>query len=173
MIRIVKGSILDSLDQYLAQIVNCYTWSSAGLAAALFRKFPWADIYSSRRHRGDDSALFGSISIRENPERRPPSIINIFGQLGPGRPSPGRDCAAERLQAFSRALKEIAVLPGLQSIGFPCGIGCGLAGGNWDQCLGLLEDFAEEVTEQGVSVTLYCVNKRPHRHPIAQLDTRQ
>jgi O-acetyl-ADP-ribose deacetylase (regulator of RNase III) len=155
MLKIVNGSLLDSDYQYIAHQCNCHSQRGAGLASAIFKAFPWADVYSSRSERGNDSSLFGSITIHGDPKRDQRVVINIYGQLKPGKPSPGRDSAASRLQAFRKALDKIAELPELESIGFPYGIGCGLAGGDWNEYEKLLEDFAERVSGSGVSVILY------------------
>ena len=154
-LKIVDGSLLDSDCQYIAHQCNCYSRSGAGLASAVFKAFPWADVYSNRSERGNYAALFGSITVHGDPKRNQRYVINIYGQLRPGKPSPGWDSAASRLEAFGKALDQIARLPELKSIGFPYGIGCGLAGGDWNKYERLLEGFAERVGERGVSVTLY------------------
>jgi hypothetical protein len=64
------------------------------------------------------------------------------------------------LQKFvATYLDQLALLRDLRSIAFPYGIGCGLAGGNWKDYSKLLEAFAEKVTGNGVSVTLYRLSK--------------
>ena len=155
MLKIVDGSLLDSDCQYLAHQCNCYSRRGAGLASAIFKAFPWADVYSSRFERGDDASLFGSITVHGDPGRNRRCVINIYGQLKPGKPSSGRDSAASRIEAFGKALDQIAKFPELESIGFPYGIGCGLAGGDWNEYEKLLEDFAKRVGGGGVSVILY------------------
>lgn len=159
MLEIVTGSLLESECQYIAHQCNCYSTRSAGLATAVFKAFPWADVYSDRRHRGNDAALFGSITIHGNSQLNQRQIINIYGQLYPGKPSPGRDSVAARLAAFRNGLARIAQIPELTSIGFPYGIGCGLAGGGWNEYQELLERFAEQVSVNGVSVILYRLNQ--------------
>jgi len=159
MLKIINGSLLDSDCQYIAHQCNCYSRRGAGLANAIFKAFPWADVYSSRSERGNDASLFGSITVHGDPKRNQRYVINIYGQLKPGKQSPGLDSAASRLQAISKALEQIAELPGLESIGFPYGIGCGLAGGDWNEYEKLLEDFAERVDERGVSIILYRLNQ--------------
>lgn len=52
MLEIVTGSLLESECQYIAHQCNCYSTRSAGLATAVFKAFPWADVYSDRRQRG-------------------------------------------------------------------------------------------------------------------------
>jgi O-acetyl-ADP-ribose deacetylase (regulator of RNase III) len=155
MLKIINGSLLDSDCQYIAHQCNCYSRRGAGLASAIFKVFPWADVYSSRSERGNDASLFGSITAHGDPKRGQRYVINIYGQLKPGKPSPGRDSAASRLEAFSKALDQIAEFPGLKAIGFPYGIGCGLAGGDWNEYERLMKDFAKRVRERGVSVILY------------------
>ena len=155
MLKIINGNLLDSDCQYIAHQCNCYSKRGAGLASAIFKAFPWADVYSNRSERGNDAALFGSISVHGDPKQGQRYVINIYGQLKPGKPSPGRDSAASRLGAFSKALDQIAALPELKSIGFPYGIGYGLAGGDWNEYERLLEKFAKRVGERGVYVILY------------------
>jgi O-acetyl-ADP-ribose deacetylase (regulator of RNase III) len=155
MLKIVNDSLLDSDCLYIAHQCNCYSRRGAGLASAVFKAFPWANVYSSRSERGNDASLFGSITVHGDPKRGQRYVINIYGQLNPGKPSPGHDSAASRLEAFDKALDQIAELPELESIRFPYGIGCGLAGGDWNKYERLLEDFAERVGERGVSVILY------------------
>jgi O-acetyl-ADP-ribose deacetylase (regulator of RNase III) len=155
MLKIINGNLLNSDCQYIAHQCNCYSHHGAGLARAIFKAFPWADVYSSRSERGNDASHFGSITVHGDPKRNQRYVINMYGQLKPGKPSRGRDSAASRLEAFGKGLDQIAELPELRSIGFPYGIGCGLAGGDWDEYERLLEDFAERVGERGVSVILY------------------
>ena len=79
-------------------------------------------------------------------------VVNLFGQLYPGRASAG-DTAGLRLQWFEaglRALEQHA--PALGSLGFPHRIGCGLAGGRWPDYARALESFAARV--QPVRVVL-------------------
>ena len=155
MLKIVNGDLLDSDCQYITHQCNCYSRRGAGLASAIFKAFPWADVYSNRSECGVDASLFGSITVHGDPKRNQRYVINIYGQLKPGKPSRGRDSATSRLEAFGKAIDQIAELPELKSIGFPYGIGCGLAGGDWNKYGRLLEDFAERVGERGVSVILY------------------
>jgi len=159
MLEIVTGSLLESKCQYIAHQCNCCSTRSAGLATTVFKAFPWADVYSDRRQRGNDAALFGSITIHGNPQLNQRQIINIYGQLHPGKPSPGRDSVTARLAAFRNALARIAQIPELTSIGFPYGIGCGLAGGDWNEYQRLLERFAEQVSVNDVAVILYRLNQ--------------
>ena len=155
MLRIIKGSILDSECSHIAHQANCVSIRAAGLARAIFEAFPWANVYSSRRARGDDASLLGSITIQGDAGKAERQVINIYGQINPGGPTRGSDSAHSRLEAFSKALNQIAMLPELKSIGFPYGIGCGLARGDWNGYEPLLEGFAEHLAARDVPVILY------------------
>ena len=46
------------------------------------------------------------------------------------------------------------MLPELESVAFPYGIGCGLAGGNWEEYQAMLEEFANMVYPARVTLVL-------------------
>jgi O-acetyl-ADP-ribose deacetylase (regulator of RNase III) len=148
-LTVVRGDLLMAREQFLVHQCNCVSCRAAGLAAALFARFPEADVYAVRR-AGHDLARFGHITVHGR-------VINLYGQIAPGRAaSPdggGQDTSPRRLSAFKSGLLEIAALPGLRSVAFPFGIGCGLAGGNWPDYFAALRDFAARVPE--VRVALY------------------
>jgi hypothetical protein len=52
-------------------------------------------------------------------------------------------------------LLRIAKIPNLTSIAFPWMVGCGLAGGDWKNYLGELNNFTQFVGSKGVKVSLY------------------
>jgi hypothetical protein len=116
MLKIINGNLLDSDCQYIAHQCNCHSLRGAGLASAIFKAFPWADVYSNRSDRGNDAALFGSITVHGDLKRNLRYVINIYGQLKPGKPSRGRESAASRLEAFGKAIDQIAELPELKSM---------------------------------------------------------
>jgi hypothetical protein len=55
--------------------------------------------------------------------------------------------------AFELILRKLHHVYGNKRIGFPY-IGCGLAGGNKDIIISMIEDFAEKISLTGGSVTL-------------------
>jgi O-acetyl-ADP-ribose deacetylase (regulator of RNase III) len=153
MINTVIGNLLDAPEQYIAHQCNAMSKGAAGLARALFNRFSYADTYSKRivpNQPGTIQVLGNGTSER--------LIINMYAQYYPGNPVPGNwDDKIARERYFKDCLDAIAKLPDLKSIAFPFGIGCGLAGGNWENYSKMLEDFAAIIPD--VKVVLYRLEK--------------
>lgn len=158
--KTVTGNILDAEDDLICHQCNCVTTDAAGLAAAIFEKFPYADVYSSREKtdgsknennwllRTDDRSVPGTIEVRGDGimERR---VVAMYAQFFPGRPKPSTppvmtisDSEEKRLQFFQSCLDAIAKVPDVKSIAFPWQIGCGLARGDWEKYSALLHEFS-------------------------------
>ena len=120
-----KENILLSDYQYIAHQCNCVSNHSAGLAKSIFQKFPYSDIYKFREKR--DSP--GNIIISGNGiDQR--YIINMLAQYYPGEPK--YESYEQRLSWFDSCIDKILKIPDLKQIAFPYKIGCGLAGGKWE-----------------------------------------
>jgi O-acetyl-ADP-ribose deacetylase (regulator of RNase III) len=149
-VRIVEGNLLDATEQYVCHQCNCVTPTSRGLSAALYGRFPYADVYS--RRQGARSKP-GTIEVcGDGASNR--FVVNMFAQWKGGKPG-GRDTAEQRLQNFRQCLSKIAQIRGLTSVAFPYNIGCGLAGGNWADYSAEIEAFAERTH---VDVVLYRIS---------------
>ena len=141
MFQIIEGDLFDSTETYLCHQTNCVTKRAAHLAAAVFDKYPYADIYSPRK--GMDKP--GTIVIKgDNVTQR--YVINMLGQFYPGFPNypTGKlDGHASRLKYFCACLKEMTNLKG--SFAFPYTMGCGAAGGDWERYLAGLKWFESQI----------------------------
>jgi O-acetyl-ADP-ribose deacetylase (regulator of RNase III) len=146
MLEIVEGNLLEATEQYIAHNCNCVTNSAAGLAKHIFTKYPYADVYRTR----ESVSQPGTIQVSGNGiENR--YVINMFTQYYPGiskEQDSNLDGRVAREKYFHQCLLKVSQLPGLKSIAFPFGIGCGLAGGNWDYYLGTLNNFANFVSKK-------------------------
>jgi len=147
MLRVIEGSLFDSDAKYICHQCNCVTRRAAHLAADVFLRCPWADIYSPRpsgRREPPVGERLGDIVIRgDGVEQR--FVIGMLGQFYPGRPrfpDSRKDGYEARKVAFAKCLVKIARLPQLGSVAFPWGVGCGAAGGDWVQYLAILKRFA-------------------------------
>jgi len=137
------GDVLTANEEYICHQANCVTKGVAGLAKLIFRRFPTADTYSGRQ--SPDTP--GTIQVRGR-------IINMMAQYYPNlaRKEGEFDSVSLRLKWFSECLTLIASLKP-NSLAFPYGIGCGLAGGNWN----LYQDMLINFTRQNptIQVCLY------------------
>mmetsp|Transcript_22991 Transcript_22991/g.42305 ORF Transcript_22991/g.42305 Transcript_22991/m.42305 type:complete len:999 (-) Transcript_22991:7-3003(-) len=157
-VLVKAGDILGAEEEFIAHQCNCVSSTSAqGVAEAIFRAFPNADVYKQRAGRGRSHDIPGSVSVHGR-------VVNLYSQLLPGRPAddappggwPGTgryvspadaasDTRSERLRWFIACLAALPrSLPSDRavSIAFPAKIGCGLAGGHWQKYLQTLRRFA-------------------------------
>lgn len=149
-ITIINGSILDSEVKYICHQCNCVTTNSKGLASKIFGKWPCANTYSNRLISGVPSVP-GSIDIikvKNHESNLEQFIINMYGQYYPGTskyPNNQKDGIKSREQYFRHCLIELSKLHNLESVAFPYGIGCSLAGGHWPTYLSMIKEFANNV----------------------------
>ena len=155
-IKIFEGmDLLNATTKYIAHQCNCTTTNNAsGIAKSIFDKYPYSEIYTKRTQEDKPGTIqiFGD----GTPDKR--FIINMFGQVNPGKPSTPKspsDGYNIRELYFIRCLKEILKIKDLESIGFPYGIGCGLAGGDWKIYYALLEMFAKKTEAEVILYKLY------------------
>lgn len=157
-VTFVEGDLLKSDAQFIVHQCNCVSHRAAHLAQAVFKRFPYADIYSPREaYDNEDLPLTGEepgrIVIKGNgtSERY---VINLLGQHFPGMkfPDSTKDGHKAREGFFKQGLNRIAQIPGLKSIAFPWCIGCGAAGGDWDKYLSMIMDFAADLEDVEVII---------------------
>ena len=146
--KIIEGDLLSCEETYLCHQCNCVTNRSAHLAKSVFSSFPYADIYSPRTEPDKP----GTIILRGdgNSQRY---VIGMFGQYYPGRckyPDGKKDGYPARQGYFQSCLSQMEKLTG--SFAFPWRIGCGAAGGYWDDYLFDLREFEAEIEGD---VTIY------------------
>ena len=147
-IKIVDGNLLDATETYLCHQCNCMSQRSAHLAASVFARFPYANVYAGR----EVPDFPGSITVcGDGKDER--FVVCMFGQLYPGckYPDGWKDGRAKRVQFFIDCLIELADLEG--TFAMPWKIGCGAAGGDWENdYLPILEEWAEDNNKE---LTLY------------------
>lgn len=146
-VKVVEGNLLDATEKYLCHQCNCVSTRAAHLAQAVFRKFPYADVYVGR----DYHDIPGSIEVRGDGEKER-FVVALFGQVYPGckYPNNPNDGKAQRERFFWLCLRELATLDG--PFAMPWRIGCGAAGGDWTVYLSMIEKASEDF---GMDITLY------------------
>ena len=145
MITHKKGDLLKAKEKIIGHQVNCFG-VSAGLAAAIFRKWPTAEKdYQQLIKRVPPKALLGMAQFTgEQRDRNRHVICNLFGQYEPG---PAYN--PQRLEQALEMLGNTARIMGW-SVALPHGLSCGIAGGDWETVLKIIEK-----TMQGVDCVIY------------------
>ena len=156
MFSVVEGNLFDSQETYLCHQTNCVTNRSAHLAADVFSRYLYADIYTNRKTPDEP----GSIIVRGNSEDKR-LVINMLGQYYPGSPRYPNglyDGHQVRLRYFWECLKAMSGLYG--DFAFPWMMGCGAGGGDWNRYLAGLKWFEQQIEGNVV------VYKLPENSPL-------
>lgn len=147
--KVVKGDLLamgkNNEFDIIVQGCNCFCVMGSGIAAQIAQQFPDAKIADDETVRGDPGKL-GSYTVGMHGRL---VILNAYTQYGTSKN--GEDVF--EYTAFERVLDKIQHRFGKWRIGLPL-IGMGLAGGDPERILPMIEQFAERVEKQGGSVTL-------------------
>lgn len=134
MIEERNGDVLESGADVICHQVNCMGVMGAGLARQIRER--WPHVYSTYQakcrsvrqgHGGlGDIQVVGCGSC---------SIANLFSQYGFGSGRCHTDYKA--LEKCLQSIREVAESMGYR-VALPYGIGCGLAGGDWDVVSGII-----------------------------------
>ena len=145
MITHKKGNLLSAKEKVIAHQVNCHG-AVAGLAAAIFRKWPTAERdYLQLIERFPPKALLGMSQLTgEQKDKDRHIICNLFGQF-----HPGADYNPKKLEQALEMLGNAARIMNW-SVALPYGLSCGIAGGDWETVLKIIER-----TMDGVDCVIY------------------
>lgn len=145
----VDGDILDYINShYICHQCNCKTiGNGAGLARTIFKKYPDANTYNNSHKR-----KLGHVDIIK-------PIINMYAQNDKGKPSKSKDDNYEMrkfyfkecLEDINEQLKDENVI----SLAFPKNIGCGLAGGKWNDYEEMLKHFEKKYEKINILIVDY------------------
>lgn len=146
MIKIVEGNILDATEDIIGHQVNCQGVMGAGLAKQIRNKYPNVyEGYKSKCNNNDKENILGDCQIIVAEDGK--FIANLFGQY-----SYGTGITQTNYQALLAALLSLKGNAQYHdhSVALPYGIGCGLAGGDWN----IVHSMIQEVFKD-FEVTLY------------------
>lgn len=148
--KIVKGDLLqmgkDGTFDIILHGCNCYNTMGAGIAAQISQQFPDAKLADDETVRGDPGKL-GTYTIGMHGRL---VILNCYTQFGMSR---GDIEDVFEYNAFERVLSKIVQRFGTWNIGLPL-IGMGLAGGDKNRIMPIIEAFALAMERKGGSATL-------------------
>lgn len=171
----LDGDLLDFDADMIVQQTNCITCRAAGLANFIRNKFAYADAYGKRRQHTssvcvkEDQDVPGTVRVLSPADdEEGPHVACLFAQYRPGKCdledpkyripecSSYDDTPELRIEWFQSSLKTLIKWldenPECQRIAFPHEIGCGLAGGIWDDYLPLIKKFAKSIPTRQVFV---------------------
>jgi len=138
-VHVVEGNLLNAPVDVIGHQVNCKGVMGAGIALQLRRKYSGLfDHY--KEYLATTPRPLGTVSLYHEPGK--PLVANIYGQDGYGRDKRYTD-----YDALESALWELAYIANIHgmTVGLPYGIGCGLAGGDWNIVLPMIEDIFQNV----------------------------
>lgn len=155
MIKIVKGNILDATEDIIVQQVNCKGVMGAGLAKAILKRYPnvkseYQSFRNFNLNKGlTDKDLLGLVNFVRVTDGK--VIANVFGQIEIKKNHFDKTVYT-KTEALARGLKEVKELSKQlnKSVAVPCGIGCGLAGGDWNMVSELIDSIFSDY-----KVTIY------------------
>lgn len=167
----VVADLLDNnlkLDVICHQI-NCCTTSAGGIAYSINKKYPYADRYKNRvnqtpRIKNGYLSVYdtpGKVYIQTPNDTNNPIVVCLAGQVAPGGSGTNvkihsysmlsiKETSDFREELFQQCLDEFAVwLSDKNSlrVGFPYYIGCGLAGGNWNNYYDMIGEFCKKLPQ--------------------------
>jgi O-acetyl-ADP-ribose deacetylase (regulator of RNase III) len=125
---------------------NCFNVMGAGIAAQIAVEFPDARVADDETIKGDPGKL-GSYTLGISDTVL---VLNAYTQYGTASHA---DMDVFEYTSFERVLSKIVNRFGGCRIGLPL-IGMGLAGGDKNRIMPLIEAFARRVSERGGEVTL-------------------
>jgi O-acetyl-ADP-ribose deacetylase (regulator of RNase III) len=162
IIKIKKGNLLDCEENIIVQQCNCVTTKSHGLSEQIANKFPWANVYGQResinnKNRAKKPEIPGTlrISVSESESESEKKVIHLFAQNLPSKPgvfnsvyfSEYSDTKEDRLKYFKECIDKLDSL-NFEIVAMPYMIGCGLAGGKWN-------DYEKILNNSKTNIILY------------------
>lgn len=155
MIKIEKGNILDATEDIIVQQVNCKGVMGAGLAKAILNKYPnvkkeYQSFRNFNLNKGlTDKDLLGLVNYVRVSDGK--VIANVFGQINIKKNRFDKTVYT-KTEALARGLTEVKELSKQlnKSVAIPYGMGCGLAGGDWNIISELIDSIFSDY-----NVTIY------------------
>lgn len=148
MIKHTKGNLLDLAEagefDVVVQGCNCFNTMGGGIAREIRERYPMAATVDNETEKGDYNKL-GNYTTAFTGKFL---IVNAYTQYNM---SQGTDVF--EYPAFALILQKLENQFGNKRIGLPY-IGMGLAGGNKDVIIPMIEYFAKSISSKGGTVTL-------------------
>lgn len=137
----------------MAHCANLYHTMGAGIARQIAKRFPEAVVADRNTVKGDTKLGGYSVGILQDSRR----IYNLYAQIGIGNNGTvlNRNLRYDALaDSLWRVMEEIDlfVTDEKLTLAIPWGIGCGLAGGNFDIVSSILSSLDKEFDKVNIAV---------------------
>ena len=157
MIKIVDGDLLQSNLPLIAHQTNCLGVMGAGIAKSIKNK--WNLVYTQYANFCKlfkySKELLGKCQVCITGDKPINLVANLFGEYSYTEsisPYENRHTDYYALEIALLALKADCIAYGIKEIGIPYKLGCGLAGGNWDN---VVYPILQKLFENNPEITLY------------------
>ena len=151
MLKHIKGNLIDLAEagefDVIVQGCNCFNTMGGGIAREIRQRYPQAALADSITENGSYMKL-GTWTEATVLGKAPFTIINAYTQYDMSK----REDVFE-YTAFALILQKLERRYRYMRIGLPY-IGMGLAGGDKNRIIPMIENFAVNVTKTGGTVTL-------------------
>lgn len=136
--HVIPGSITDIKSGVVCHQVNCMGAIGAGVSGVIIKKWPAVgkEYMHICQYTQNPEHLFGHWYLVRVDDKL--SIYSIFSQFNYGNSAKTGQVYTD-INLLSKALHDIASRSEIVYI--PYGIGCGLAGGNWNELVQLIDDI--------------------------------
>ena len=155
MLKHAKGNLIDMAEQGHFDVIvhgcNCFCTMGSGIAKEIRERYPVAYCADQLSEAGNREKLGSFTTAVVESGDYEFAIVNAYTQYSYNRKGETRDLF--EYGAFLDVLLTLVETSGEMRIGLPY-IGMGLAGGDKDLIIKLIEIFAERVADKGGSVTL-------------------
>ena len=142
MVKEFKGNLLDFPEDINVIAHQANTLNVMGAGIALQIKDKWPEVYETDRDFSNQHmaklGLFSATKVKEG------IVVNLYGQ---NNINGGRNTDYEGIYSAMNKLYELMSSPenmGKYVVGFPHGMSCGLAGGDWRIIHTMIESLADK-----------------------------
>lgn len=148
-LRIVTGDLLEGGFDAIVHQANCFRRMRSGVAKAITDMYPEVRTVDTDFPTEEGEPRLGHCSlafVEHSITGKPLVVGNLYGQLyyghGYDRVYTVYDKLKSALIQFVGSLKTVYPDKEKMKIGIPYGMGCGLAGGDWQIVYGIIEEVA-------------------------------
>jgi O-acetyl-ADP-ribose deacetylase (regulator of RNase III) len=154
--KLVKGNLLDMADagefDIIVQGCNCFNTMGSGIAKQIKERYPYAYAADQKTEQGSIDKLGTYTTAVSGGKAWQFMIVNAYTQFDYNRAG-SMPLDKFEYESFRLILRKLSYLNEACRFGFPM-IGMGLAGGQPQEIMKILQDFSFVVENQGGSVTV-------------------